>query len=158
MELLQSIAKQVLTDTNNDGKIDLADVSQSLQTLLTDASGQVDIQGIITKLQNSGLSETVDSWLGDGQNKALSLDSLTQLLDEAKIKQFATALNIDLETAKSAIASAIPALIDQISSNGQLQENLLEGVHKVQAEASEILANADAKSGGLLGKIKQLFS
>lgn len=158
MELLQSIAKQVLTDTNNDGKIDLADVSQSLQTLLADASGQVDIQGIITKLQNSGLSETVASWLGDGQNKALSLDSLTHLLDEAKIKQFATALNIDLETAKSTIASAIPALIDQISSNGQLQATLLEGAHKVQAEASEILANADAKSGGLLGKIKQLFS
>ena len=158
MELLQSIAKQVLTDTNNDGKIDLADVSQSLQTLLADASGQVDIQGIITKLQNSGLSETVASWLGDGQNKALSLDSLTHLLDEAKIKQFATALNIDLETAKSTIASAIPALIDQISSNGQLQATLLEGAYKVQAEASEILANADAKSGGLLGKIKQLFS
>lgn len=158
MEILNNIAKQFLTDVNADGKVDLADAVSALQSLLADASGKLDFNGIISKLKNANLSETVDSWLSDGKNSILSADAITNLFDSEKLSKFAATLNIDIETAKNGLANAIPNLIDQISSGGQLIEKFNEGIAVLKEEAAEAVVAANATASGILGKIKQLFS
>lgn len=159
---LKNIAKQFITDVNADGKVDVSDVVISMQKLLSDTSGKLDFGGLVSKLQNSDLSETVASWLGDGKNIDLSVDSLTKLFDSNQLNQFAQSLNIDLDTAKSALATAIPNLIDQISSGGNLLAKFSEHADKIQAEVAEVAeavqAVATEKAEGLVDKIKKFFS
>jgi uncharacterized protein YidB (DUF937 family) len=158
VEILNNIAKQFLTDVNADGKVDLADAESALKTLLADASGKLDINGIISKLQNANLSELTDSWLGDGENSILSTDTITNLFDSERLSKFAASLNIDIETAKNGLANAIPNLVDQVSSGGQLIEKLNEGIAELKEEAAEIAVAANETATGLFAKIKQLFS
>ncbi|MEQ1530949.1 MAG: YidB family protein [Methylococcales bacterium] len=161
MEVLNNIAKQFVVDANADGKIDAADVASSIEKLFADASGKLDLSGLVAKLQNSGFSETVASWLGDGQNKAFSVDDLSKLFDSEKLSQFAASLNLDVDAAKAALATAIPNLIDQVSSGGNLMEKISEQATKLQAEAAQIAdsvkAVAEEKTEGLLAKIKKLL-
>ncbi|MCX7089280.1 MAG: YidB family protein [Methylococcales bacterium] len=158
MEILNKIAEQFLTDANADGKIDVADAVNSLQTLLADASGKVDFSGMITKLQSTDLSAAVSSWLGNGENSVLSAESISKVFDAEKLNQFAASLNIDIETAKNALANAVPNLIDQVSNGGQLMEKFNDSIASLQEDVSEVAASANAQAGGILAKIKQLFS
>jgi uncharacterized protein YidB (DUF937 family) len=158
VEILNNIAKQFLTDVNADGKVDIADAVSSIQTLLADASGKIDFKAIISKLQNANLSEVVDSWLGDGKNSVLSADAITNIFDSEKLSKFAASLNIDIETAKKGLANAIPNLIDQISSGGQLMDKFNEGIALLKEEAADVAVAVNATAGGLFAKIKQLFS
>ncbi|MEQ1636954.1 MAG: YidB family protein [Methylococcales bacterium] len=158
MEILNNIAKQFVKDVNADGKVDIADVVSSLQTLLADASGKIDFNGMIAKLQSLDLSEAVSSWLGDGKNSVLSSESISSLFDAEKLNKFAASLNIDIETAKNGLANAIPNLIDQISSGGEVIGKFKEGLALLQEEVAEVAATASATAGGLLDKIKKFFS
>ncbi len=158
MEILDNIAKQFLTDVNADGKVDVADAVSAMQTLLADTSGKLDFNGIVTKLQNANLSETVASWLGNGENSALSVDNISHLFDNEKLSKFAAALNIDLDAAKNGLANAIPNLIDQVSDGGQLLEKFNEGVALIKEEVTEVAATANEAAGGLLAKLKSFFN
>lgn len=158
MEMLENIAKQFLVDVNADGKVDVADAVSAMQTLLADASGKLDLNGLLTRLQEADLSETVATWLSDGKNAVLSADGLSSVFDSEKLKTFATALNIDLDAAKNGLANAIPNLIDQVSDGGQLIEKFNEGVALIQEEVTEVAASANVAAEGILGKLKQFLN
>lgn len=100
---VESIAQQFLTDTNSDGKVDLGDVTGSIKGLLSSSSGNLDFGSLVSKLQGMGFSETVSSWLGDGENKPISAEDIGKLFDTDKISEFASSLNIDVESAKTAL-------------------------------------------------------
>ena len=155
--ILDKVAKQLLTDVNADGKVDAADAIKAFQTLLADASGKLDVNGIIAKLQELNLSETVASWLSDGKNTLLSSETINNLFDAEKLNQFAASLNIDLEAAKNGLANAIPNLIDQVSEGGQLREKFDEGIAVIQAEVTEAAGAATATADGFFAKLKQFL-
>lgn len=162
MEILDKIAKQFLIDANADGKVDIADVVGSLEKLLADATGKLNFSSLIEKFKNLDISEAVASWLGDGENAKLSIDSVNKIFDPEQLNKFAASLNIDVESAKNGLCNAIPNLIDQVSSGGNLLDSFNEHAAKLQAEATEMVdtvkAVAEEKTEGLLGKIKSLFS
>lgn len=161
MDVINNIAKQFVTDVNADGRIDVADVTSSLEKLLADASGNLNVGSIVDKLKNSELSETVTSWLGDGKNADFSVEGLSKLFDSEQLSKFATSLNLDVETAKTALTNAIPNLIDQVSSGGNLLDQFSEQAAKLQAEAANVAesvrAVAEEKAEGLFAKIKKLL-
>jgi uncharacterized protein YidB (DUF937 family) len=158
VEILNNIAKQFLTDVNADGKVDVADAVSSLQTLLADASGKIDVKDLVSKLQNANLSEVVQSWLDDGKNAVLSNEAIGNLFDSEKLSKFAASLNLELETAKDGLSNAIPNLIDQVSSGGQIVDKFNEGLALLKEEAAEAAVVANATANGLFAKIKQMFS
>ena len=95
--------------------------------------------GDLVFLSSGDLAALASSWLGDGANESLSVESLTSILGSANIQQFAQSLGINAETASQGLADTIPELIDKCSSGG----NLLDAV-----------GGAD----GLMGMAKKLFS
>ena len=120
--------------------LDSATVSSALSGLIGDGQGGIDLAGLASKMgQNGDLGALLGSWLGDGANGALSADSLTQMFGQADLSKFAGQLGIDPATATQGLADALPKMIDQASSGG----NLLESVGGV---------------GGLMGAAKSLFS
>lgn len=147
MELLNTIAQQFLSDTNNDGNVNLQDVTGSLQNLMSGADGKLDLGSVVSKVQGMGLSDVASSWLGDGDNKPISNEQVGQMFDSDKLSQLASSLNMDVDSVKSGLSKAVPNLVDKASSGGSLLD---------LANLTNLVGGEGA--GGLLGKVKKLFS
>jgi len=100
--------------------LDVDAISNALGGLLGGgADGGIDLSSIVTSMtQGEGLSEIVGSWLGNGENMPISLDSITDLLGSDKISEFASSLGLSEESAKGALAEALPNVVDQATSGG----------------------------------------
>lgn len=120
MSLLDNIAKKFLTDTNNDGKVDAQDVAAAFKNLVSENSDALDFNGLVEKFKNANLSDTVASWLSNGENKPISSQQIEQVFDTEKLAAFASSLKIELAEAKEMLAKAIPNLVDKFSSDGKL--------------------------------------
>ena len=139
MELLNILAKQFITDVNADGVLDGTDVAAALQNLLSDSSGNLNLSGIVSQLQGLGLADIAASWLGDGENAAISSEQISQIFGNDQLSSFASSLNLEENNVTQALTSALPELIDKMSSDGAL---------------SNLLGD---QAGELLGSLKKLF-
>jgi uncharacterized protein YidB (DUF937 family) len=91
-------------------------ISDALSKLLGGENGSIDLSGIISKVTDGDLGDIISSWLGDGENKPISMDSITDLLGGDKISEFASSLGLSEDSAKSAIADALPEVVDKATS------------------------------------------
>jgi len=92
---------------------------------LTRGGDGIDIAGLVSKMQGGGgLADMASSWLGDGQNEAISGSQVSDLLGADKISEFASKLNIDEETAKSGLVDMLPQVIDKSSPGGSLLDSV----------------------------------
>jgi uncharacterized protein YidB (DUF937 family) len=120
---------------NNDDEattgIDTDTISEALGSLFSsnDGEGGFDISSIISNLSNGNLMEVVSSWIGSGENQPINPDDVTELVGTDKIEEFANKLGVDFESAKKALADALPAVVDKATNEDEsLVSNLLEKV------------------------------
>ncbi len=73
---------------------------------------------ILSQLQSSGLGDAVASWLGSGQNSAVTAHQLESALGEDLLNQFASEAGIDLGQAGHLLAGLLPVIVDQLSGKG----------------------------------------
>ena len=111
-------------------ELDTGDISNALGNLLGGGvDGGFDISQLVSGLSENGLGSIVGSWLGSGENEAISMESITDLLGMDKVSEFASSLGLSEESAKSALADALPNLIDNATSGeGSIIENMLSSV------------------------------
>lgn len=96
-------------------------VSGALGSLLGGgADGDLDLGGLVGKFAGGDLGGALQSWLGDGDNEAVSADQVTNALGADKVSEFAQQLGIGQEEAGGALSDLLPNLIDQNSSGGDL--------------------------------------
>ena len=99
--------------------LDADSITDALGSLLGNGEGGLDLSSIVSSMTNGGgLSEVVGSWLGNGENMPISMDSITDLLGSDKISEFASSLGLSEESAKGALADALPNVVDQATSGG----------------------------------------
>jgi uncharacterized protein YidB (DUF937 family) len=99
-------------------------VMGALAGLVGDSKGNLDIGSIVSKMSDGGLTGALGSWLGDGENEAISSDQIRGLFGNDKIAEFASKLNISEDQASDTLASAVPQMIDQSSSGGSLLDSV----------------------------------
>ncbi len=93
------------------------------------ADGGIDLSSLVSGLSENGLAGVVGSWLGSGENEPISLDSITDLLGGDKVSEFASSLGLSEESAKGALADAIPNIIDKATSGeGSIVDDMLAQV------------------------------
>jgi Uncharacterized protein conserved in bacteria len=80
-----------------------------------------DLQGLVTKLQQGGLNNQVQSWLGNGANLPITPDQLRSVLGNEQVKQLAQHFGLPVDAALKLMAEHLPAAVDQASPNGTLQ-------------------------------------
>jgi len=96
--------------------------------------GGFDLSAIMGNLMGaegaSGLMETVGSWIGNGENASIDPDQVGELLGGEKISAFAEQLGISTESAKQALADALPEVVNQATPEGDggMLEGLLSSV------------------------------
>ncbi len=90
-------------------------ITSALGNVLGGENG-LDISSLVSGLSENGLGEVVGSWLGSGENLPISADSIADLLGGDKVSEFASSLGLSEESATSALADALPNVVDQATS------------------------------------------
>ena len=147
MELMQ-LASQLMkqfADGNNDGQVDMNEALGTLSRLFSDngsAGSSLDLSGLVSKMQGTGLSDIVGSWLGDGENQTISGQQITDVLGSDKVNDFASSLNLDVNSAQDQLAELVPQMVDKSSSGGQLNDLLsaVGGIEGITAGLGKLLA------------------
>jgi len=87
-----------------------------------DSESGLDLGSIVGNLVGSdsagGLMETVSSWIGSGENLPIDADQIGELLGSDKISEFADKLGIDFDSAKQALADALPDVVNEATPDG----------------------------------------
>jgi uncharacterized protein YidB (DUF937 family) len=96
--------------------LDIEQIVSAMQKILTNQDGNIDLASILTKLSGNGLGEIVGSWLGTGENKVIDPSRIADLLGEEKVQVFARELGVSEESAKLALADALPSVVDRATS------------------------------------------
>jgi uncharacterized protein YidB (DUF937 family) len=131
MNLLKVGATLIQNDSDKaTSGLDIGDITTALSGLLGNSSGSgLDLSSIMSGLAQSGLSDTVGSWLGSGQNASISPNEVSNLLGEDKVAQFASQLGISKESAAGALAGILPEMVDKATQNeGSAVDDLLSQV------------------------------
>ncbi len=88
------------------------------------------LQGVLGQFQQAGLAEHVASWVGGGENQAITGDHVQQALGSDQVQALAQQAGMDPSQASQGLASMLPELINHLTPNGgmpdagQLQQGL----------------------------------
>jgi uncharacterized protein YidB (DUF937 family) len=102
------------------GQVEAAAVPALLGTVLA-KTNLGDLQGLVIKLQQGGLSEQVQSWLGSGTNLPVTADQIRAALGSEQVRQLAQHLGLPVDSALKLLTEHVPAAVDQASPKGTLQ-------------------------------------
>ena len=130
MDLLK-IGGSLIQNNSDDATsgLDVGDIAGALGGLLGNSEGGLDLASLVGGLASNGLGDVVGSWMGNGENSAISMDPITDLLGSDKISEFASNLGLSEESAKGALADALPQVIDQATSGeGGIMDEMLAQV------------------------------
>jgi len=109
--------------------LDVDDIANALSKLIGNSEGGLDLAALVGGLSQNGLGEIVGSWLGNGENKSISMDQITDLLGSDKISEFASQLGVSEESAKGALVDSLPQVVDQATSGeGTVMDEMLAQV------------------------------
>ncbi len=78
------------------------------------------LEGVVQKLHGGGLGDAAQSWLGDGQNQAVSGEQVQSALGPDAVGQVAGQLGTSPGEAAGHIAQFLPMIMDHLGSGGQL--------------------------------------
>jgi uncharacterized protein YidB (DUF937 family) len=97
------------------------DLVQQLLNFLTskEAGG---LQGIIKSFEQNGLGQIISTWVGKGENAAITPDQVEQGLGKDVTRQLADKAGVTPEPAKLTLAQILPLLIDRLTPEGKVPE------------------------------------
>jgi uncharacterized protein YidB (DUF937 family) len=99
-------------------------IASALSSLLGGGSkdGGLDLGSLVSGMlgKGGGLEGIVSSWLGDGDNDAVSGSQIKEILGKDKITEFAKQVGVDEDTAADSLAEAVPQMVDKGSTGGSL--------------------------------------
>ncbi|MFN0123328.1 MAG: YidB family protein [Blastocatellia bacterium] len=114
------------------------------------------ITGFLAKFQNAGLTDVVSSWIGMGENKALSAGQLESALGSDVIRGLAEKAGLPVASAAPALAFLAPGIINKLTPNGSVPTTLPESISSYLTGAlgsglGAITGAAGAVGAGLSG-------
>lgn len=121
-----------------------------LSTLLDNVGG---LPGLLAKLQQAGLGEAVQSWIGTGANLPVSADQIGQALGPNLLGLLAQQLGGNPQQAAGTLAEVLPGLMDRLTPQGQLPaDNGLGALGALLGGGGGAGADVVGMLGGLLSK------
>jgi uncharacterized protein YidB (DUF937 family) len=76
----------------------------------------------MSKLQESGLGDQLSSWIGTGENQAVSPDQIKDALGKADLDQLAAKTGLNVDDLAGRISTKMPDAIDKLTPNGAVPE------------------------------------
>ncbi|HEY3049864.1 MAG TPA: YidB family protein [Polaromonas sp.] len=95
---------------------------QAITGMLSNDGAQGGLGGLVAKFQQAGLGEVIGSWVGSGQNQAISGEQLTHVLGSDTLSGLAAKLGVSPDDAAGQLSGLLPGLIDHLTPQGQAPE------------------------------------
>ena len=115
MGLLDSILGAVTGKT--DGSGGAAQLIGVLGGLLAQSGG---LQGLANKFSQSGQGSAFQSWVGMGENEAISSNQIQNVLGSEQVNALAAKMGIDPAQASSFLAEYLPKIVDKLTPAGKI--------------------------------------
>jgi uncharacterized protein YidB (DUF937 family) len=84
------------------------------------AAGAAGLGGLVSKLQQAGLGDVVNSWISTGQNLPVSAGQLHAALGSDTLGPLARQLGLGEGDLASGLAALLPQVVDGLTPNGQM--------------------------------------
>jgi len=122
MSLFTEIVKSAIGASNTSGQTE----NQS-QNLLNGTLGMLQamggIDGLVNKLQQSGLGDLAASWIGTGENKSINPEELANVLGKGQIAALAQQAGIPESQGASVLSQVLPAMVDKLTPDGKVPDS-----------------------------------
>lgn len=76
--------------------------------------------GLIDKFRNAGQGDTIDSWVGSGQNKPIQPGQLQQTLGNQTISDLARQAGLNEQDLLAQLSTVLPNLVDKLTPQGRV--------------------------------------
>ena len=86
------------------------------------AGGLGGLGGLLQQLQQGGLGDAAQSWVGTGQNLPVSADQLQAALGADRIDALAQQVGMPAGDLSSQLAQVLPQVVDHLTPGGQLPQ------------------------------------
>ncbi|NEB40087.1 YidB family protein [Streptomyces sp. SID14515] len=86
------------------------------------AGGGNALEGLIGMLTKSGLVDQAQSWVGTGDNKAVSGAQIAEALPDETLRKVAEDSGVSPQEAADRIARALPETVDKLTPSGQVPQ------------------------------------
>jgi uncharacterized protein YidB (DUF937 family) len=94
-----------------------------VSSLMTQGGG---LQGLVNQFEQQGLGHVVSSWIGTGENLAITPDQVQAVLGEPHIAAVAAKLGLSPADVTNQLAGLLPHAVDSVTPAGAVpQGNLL---------------------------------
>ena len=119
--LLLGLGALLATNVLFGGKGQTASASAQPKTDTSDAGGVLGgLGGLVNKLQQGGLGDVVNSWVGSGQNQPVSPGQLGSALGPSIMKTVSQLTGISEDDLAKQLSQVLPGLVDKLTPNGKL--------------------------------------
>ncbi len=96
---------------------------QGVGNLLSDALQSAGgVQGLLSKANEAGLGQHVQSWIGDGSNWPVSPAEIERIFPPQQLDQFAQAHGLPAGAASQVLAQFLPHAVDQATPTNDPQQ------------------------------------
>ena len=87
----------------------------------SDAGGLLGgLGGLLKKLEQGGLGDAANSWIGSGQNQSVSPGQLGSALGPSIIKMLSQKSGLSEEDITKQLSQILPGLVDKLTPNGRV--------------------------------------
>ena len=119
--LLLGLGALLATNVLFGGKGQTASASAQPTTDTSDAGGVLGgLGGLVNKLQQGGLGDVVNSWVGSGQNQPVSPGQLGSALGPSILKTVSQVTGLSEDDLTKQLSQVLPGLVDKLTPNGKL--------------------------------------
>ncbi|MEU9316184.1 YidB family protein [Streptomyces sp. NPDC048295] len=80
------------------------------------------LEGLIGMLTRSGLVDQAQSWVGTGENQAVSGAQISEALPDETLQKVAREAGVTPEQAADEIARSLPTAVDRLTPSGEVPE------------------------------------
>ena len=92
---------------------------QAITGMLSNDGGQGGLGGLLAKFQQAGLGDAAKSWVGSGENQAVTGDQMSSALGSDTVSDLASKMGVSHGEAAGSLASMLPGLIDKLTPHGE---------------------------------------
>lgn len=78
------------------------------------------LQGLLMKLQQSGMGAQVNSWLGRGPNDPITAEDIRKVLGDQHVQEIAQKLGVPADQVAALLSKLLPEAVDKASPEGTL--------------------------------------
>ena len=87
--------------------------------LLGNDGGVGGLEGLVAKFQQAGLGDVIGSWIGSGQNQAISGEQLSSALGNDSLSGLAKSFGVNSDDFAGQLSNILPGLVDKLTPAGQ---------------------------------------